>query len=539
MSTHRMLYILVLTVLLSSVTLLPHSSPRSFVGATSPQQNSNRIILSEDSLVSASGYLQPQTYCTGDFGLYSPDYQTVYYNYKYQIMVPIEVGQYAAGTELVFFINPCEPVCTCDTYLSTDPDHAIITQVDATTYRIAWEDWDDADFDDLVTTITLQPIKMPFLDLPFGYAGSTFANESRDTEQDGKVNAYLDHQYPTYNSSPNAPSYPNTVNFYGYDSSQTDPPPPYNVAYNGHDGIDYYLVHNTPVLAAADGVVTFAGEKPLPCDVNGPSKTIIISHANGYETQYWHLDHFAAGLRVGSEVTRDAEEPIGYVGNTGCIYVPPGHNPATSGYHLHFMVKNAEGIVVDPYGWDPLPDAAWYGQIDPWQQYHSDQDDHDATSHYLWIHPLRVAAVTDSPASIVITSTSGRTRATIPANVYGAPLRMELAEGLQTVHIPEYQNLYTFSLFGYTADDTPVTTLEANVTLDIQVSAEETRALATGVVTPTLRVWDSQQSAWQELPITWDPATGIAHASSSQIGTFALLAHKYFIYLPLVLKASH
>lgn len=77
--------------------------------------------------------------------------------------------------------------------------------------------------------------------------------------QGGKVNAYFDHQYPTYSNSPNA-SFANTVNFYGYDSGQTNPSPPYNVVYNGHDGVDYLISNGTPVLAAASGQVIFAGQ---------------------------------------------------------------------------------------------------------------------------------------------------------------------------------------------------------------------------------------------------------------------------------------
>jgi murein DD-endopeptidase MepM/ murein hydrolase activator NlpD len=462
--------VMMLTILLTVQPISSIASPHS--------QDDNHIILPADGqvivdFIGTGGPGEP-TRCEGDFGLYSPQEILIYPEYLYSAGLPFPLpGHFTQGTELVFYITPRD-FCSGGSYLSTDPNRAHITHPDSNTWIIGWEDWIDADFNDLIVQIDFQPATIPFLDLPYDYNGSSFAEESRDTEQSGKINAYFDHQYPTYCAPPNTGGCSSTdtraVNFHGYDGDPSrQDQPPYNVVYNGHDGIDYSISHNTPVLAAADGLITFSGQITSTCDINGPSRTVIISHTNGYETQYWHLDHFAEGITVGTEVSRDVERPIGYVGNTGCA----------RGYHLHFTVKNPEQIAVDPYGWNPLPDAAWYGKADPWQQYNEEQDEPvDATSHYLWIHPLEAATLIDPSAPTVITSTSGHVVATVPAGAYSAPLRVELTEALQSVRIPGHRSLHSFSLVAYTTQDVPVVTLRAEVTLDVSTSGIQLFAMS-------------------------------------------------------------
>ena len=518
--------VMMLIVLLTVQPISSIASPHS--------QDDNQIILPADgqvivNFIGTGGPGEP-TQCEGDFGLYSPQEILIYPEYLYYAGLPFPLpGHFAQGTELVFYITPRD-FCSGGPYLSTDPNRAHITHPDPNTWIIGWEDWTDADFNDLIVQIDFQPATITFLDLPYDYPGSNFTNESQDTEQGGKVNAYFDHQYPTYSGVPNAPDYPNTVNFYGYDSSQTDPPAPYNVVYNGHDGTDYLIRSGTPVLAAASGTVTFAGQISGYCWVTGQVETanvIKIEHDNGYVTEYWHLSSFAAGLAQGNEVTRDPTQPIGYSGNTGC----------SSGPHLHFGVRNALGIVVDPYDWMPLPDAEWYGETDPWQQYNADNGGDDATSHYLWTHQLETTTLLSRSEPTVITSTSGSVAATFPVGAYNAPLRAQMVEGLHSARILGHRSLYSFSLFGYTTDDVPVTTLVDEITLNVNIPTGGLHALsASGTVTPTLQVWDAQSSTWQELPTTWNSRTGIASASSSQIGSFTLTIPEYRIYLPLVNK---
>jgi murein DD-endopeptidase MepM/ murein hydrolase activator NlpD len=94
-----------------------------------------------------------------------------------------------------------------------------------------------------------------------------------------------------------------------------------------HDGIDIAVSVGTPVRAAADGVVTWSGDK------GGYGLTVIIDHGNGLETFYAHNSRLVA--KRGSEVKKG--QIIAYSGNTG----------VSTGPHLHYEVRKA-GKSVDP-----------------------------------------------------------------------------------------------------------------------------------------------------------------------------------------------
>jgi murein DD-endopeptidase MepM/ murein hydrolase activator NlpD len=96
-----------------------------------------------------------------------------------------------------------------------------------------------------------------------------------------------------------------------------------------HNGVDYSAGTGTPVWAAADGVVTFAGKK-------GPNGNLVsIRHEGGYETHYAHLSSFQAGIKSGVKVKQ--RQVIGAVGSTG----------RSTGPHLHFGLER-HGRFVDP-----------------------------------------------------------------------------------------------------------------------------------------------------------------------------------------------
>ncbi len=96
-----------------------------------------------------------------------------------------------------------------------------------------------------------------------------------------------------------------------------------------HNGMDYAAGSGTPVWAAANGVVTFAGER----GANG--NLVSIRHDGGYETFYAHLSRIERGVRSGETVRQ--RQVIGYVGSTG----------RSTGPHLHFGLKR-NGRFVDP-----------------------------------------------------------------------------------------------------------------------------------------------------------------------------------------------
>jgi murein DD-endopeptidase MepM/ murein hydrolase activator NlpD len=94
---------------------------------------------------------------------------------------------------------------------------------------------------------------------------------------------------------------------------------PFNGQGAMHAGIDFKGAIGSPIYAAAEGRVTFAGQK------SGYGNAIEITHGNGMLTRYAHLS--TIGVRVGQEVAAGAT--IGGLGNTG----------RSTGPHLHFEVR--------------------------------------------------------------------------------------------------------------------------------------------------------------------------------------------------------
>ncbi len=96
-----------------------------------------------------------------------------------------------------------------------------------------------------------------------------------------------------------------------------------------HEGVDWAAAPGTPVKAAFDGTVEFAGVK------GGYGNFIKISHPNGLATGYAHLSGLAKEIQVGKIVR--SGDVIGYVGSTGL----------STGPHLHFELY-VGGRAVDP-----------------------------------------------------------------------------------------------------------------------------------------------------------------------------------------------
>ncbi|UVK44041.1 M23 family metallopeptidase [Mesorhizobium sp. AR07] len=98
-----------------------------------------------------------------------------------------------------------------------------------------------------------------------------------------------------------------------------------------HKGVDWAAPVGTPIEAAFDGEITFQG------DGGSYGNLVKISHANGRETRYAHMQKFAIEAGVGTKVK--AGDIIGYIGTTGL----------STGPHLHFeLYQNGEAI--DPLG---------------------------------------------------------------------------------------------------------------------------------------------------------------------------------------------
>jgi murein DD-endopeptidase MepM/ murein hydrolase activator NlpD len=102
-----------------------------------------------------------------------------------------------------------------------------------------------------------------------------------------------------------------------------------------HAGIDIFARRGTPVIAAADGIVSSVGTNRL-----GGNVVWVLRASHGEAHYYAHLDTQIA--RVGDRVA--AGDVLGTVGNTG--------NARTTPPHLHFGIYAAGGAV------DPLPYVA-------------------------------------------------------------------------------------------------------------------------------------------------------------------------------------
>lgn len=85
-----------------------------------------------------------------------------------------------------------------------------------------------------------------------------------------------------------------------------------------HAGVDWATPVGTPVMAVADGTISFAGI------AGGFGNHVRIQHP-GFETSYSHLERFAEGATVGKAVKQG--DLIGYSGNSGL----------STGPHLHFQ----------------------------------------------------------------------------------------------------------------------------------------------------------------------------------------------------------
>lgn len=110
-----------------------------------------------------------------------------------------------------------------------------------------------------------------------------------------------------------------------------------------HAGTDYAAPDGTPILAAADGVVTYAGPK------GGYGNAITIQHTIGGQTftsLYGHMWDGHLYVTAGQRVV--IGQHIGDVGSNG----------NSTGPHLHFEIHDSSGQAIDSNQWLAGHDAA-------------------------------------------------------------------------------------------------------------------------------------------------------------------------------------
>jgi len=113
--------------------------------------------------------------------------------------------------------------------------------------------------------------------------------------------------------------------------------------YRAHLGVDFGGRTGTPVYAAADGRVIYAGR------LGGYGNVIKIRHRDGFLTLYAHLHKFRRGIRRGKYVKKG--QVIGYIGSTGM----------STGPHLHFgLYRN--GRPLNPLGVIKITKKRIYGK---------------------------------------------------------------------------------------------------------------------------------------------------------------------------------
>lgn len=102
---------------------------------------------------------------------------------------------------------------------------------------------------------------------------------------------------------------------------------PFNGRAAFHSGIDFPGRHGQPILAAANGRVSYVGTR------QGYGKVVEVNHGHGLMTRYAHLSGFSA--RSGQAIARG--EALGRMGSTG----------RSTGTHLHFEVR-LNGQAINP-----------------------------------------------------------------------------------------------------------------------------------------------------------------------------------------------
>ena len=96
-----------------------------------------------------------------------------------------------------------------------------------------------------------------------------------------------------------------------------------------HKGVDYAAPTGTPIWAAGEGRIQFAGRK------GGYGNVVMVDHGKGISTVYGHMSRFGKSARAGRKVKQG--DIIGYVGMTG----------TATGPHLHYEYR-VRGVHKNP-----------------------------------------------------------------------------------------------------------------------------------------------------------------------------------------------
>jgi murein DD-endopeptidase MepM/ murein hydrolase activator NlpD len=136
----------------------------------------------------------------------------------------------------------------------------------------------------------------------------------------GAISDYLHSQKDIYMATPKGLPVPGSIS-----SSYGRRVNPISLREEFHRGIDLSVPEGTPILATADGIVSFSGWN------GGGGNVIVVEHGHGYSTYYAHNQKNA--VQVGQRVKRS--ELIGYAGATG----------NATGSHVHYEIWKSDRAV--------------------------------------------------------------------------------------------------------------------------------------------------------------------------------------------------
>jgi murein DD-endopeptidase MepM/ murein hydrolase activator NlpD len=116
-----------------------------------------------------------------------------------------------------------------------------------------------------------------------------------------------------------------------------DTPVSYMVGRTIHGGYDIANKLNTAISAYIGGTVTTVEGDSGSTTEWGLS--VIITDANGYQHRYAHLNSLEPWVAKGSKIA--SGQVFAYMGHSGNVF-------GTTGIHLHFEIKDANGTLFDP-----------------------------------------------------------------------------------------------------------------------------------------------------------------------------------------------
>ncbi|MDA2978189.1 MAG: peptidoglycan-binding protein [Actinomycetota bacterium] len=118
-----------------------------------------------------------------------------------------------------------------------------------------------------------------------------------------------------------------------------------------HVGQDIMADKMTPVVAAADGVVRLVNWTAEPHMNPSRCCTLVIRHDDGWESWYIHLDNDTTGTDDGKGwgIKRAITPGVRVVAGQHIAWVGDSGNAEGTAPHLHYELRNPDGVVVNAY----------------------------------------------------------------------------------------------------------------------------------------------------------------------------------------------